>query len=77
MRLFLFLFILYVLYRLSFRYVPHLVRFLLKKVEKRARGSQKAEAHDMIACFTCGTYVSKGLALSESGRYFCSEKCLR
>jgi formylmethanofuran dehydrogenase subunit E len=75
MRLILFLLILYALYRLSFRYLPNLIRFFLKKVEERSRKFPKADAHDMVPCSTCGTYVSESSALSKSGRYFCSEKC--
>ena len=71
MRLILFLLILYLLYRLTFRYLPTLVRFLLAGRSQK----QKEEAHDMIPCSTCGTYMSKGLAFPKSGRYFCSEKC--
>ena len=75
MRLILFLVVLYLLYRLSFRHLPALARFMFKKVEKKAGRPQKEDAHDMIPCSACGIYVSKNQALFELGRYFCGEKC--
>lgn len=75
MRWIVFLLILYLLYQLAFRYLPNLIRFFLKEAEKRSKRFPKADAHDMIPCSACGIYVSKNLALSESGRFFCSEKC--
>lgn len=41
----------------------------------RAVPNPQGEAHDMIPCFRCGTYVSKSAAHSGLAKSFCSEKC--
>ena len=74
MRLILFLFILYLLYRIL-RHLPNLIRFALKLREEKSTRQPRQEAHDMVSCSTCGTYVAASQALSQSGKYYCGEKC--
>jgi len=74
-KLLLILLILYVFYRLFLRFLPGLIRLGMKGVLKKGGESRQGEAHDMAPCSRCGTYMSRDLALAQSGEYYCSEKC--
>ncbi len=39
--------------------------------------NKNKESDDMVACKTCGTYISLNEALLQNGEYFCSNECLK
>ncbi len=49
--------------------------FFNKKRDKTKENDQIEDV--MMACPTCGTYISKDEAILSNGKYFCSEKCLK
>jgi uncharacterized protein len=60
-----------------------LVYFLFIKKKPLPGENQKPkkkkdkESDDMVACKTCGTYISLNEALLQNGEYFCSNECLK
>jgi len=58
-------------------FVVYLV-FFKKNREKDIKDNKHDEITDtMVECPSCGTYVSKEDAILSSGKYFCSQKCLK
>lgn len=52
--------------------------FFKKDREKNIKDKKHDEITDtMVECPTCGTYVSKEDAILSSGKYFCSQECLK
>jgi len=52
--------------------------FFKKNREKDIKDKKHDEITDtMVECPTCGTYVSKEDAILSSGKYFCSQECLK
>lgn len=74
-RFLLFLFLVYVLYRLSFG-PPFRINFMGPmggaKAEKKPR---HPDAEEMVSCVNCGMYVSRREAVVRSGRSFCGGTC--
>jgi uncharacterized protein len=48
---------------------------LTKERNERNKESQKDEESTMVACESCGTYISTEEALMASGKFYCSEQC--
>ena len=44
---------------------------------KKSKKKKEKESDDMVACQTCGTYISLNEALLQNGEYFCSNECLK
>ncbi|BFU78453.1 hypothetical protein ALC152_16680 [Arcobacter sp. 15-2] len=52
--------------------------FFKKAREKNIKDNESDKITDtMLECPTCGTYVSKDDAILSSGKYFCSQECLK
>lgn len=52
--------------------------FFKKDREKNIKDKKNDEITDtMVECPTCGTYVSKEDAILSSGKYFCTQECLK
>lgn len=52
--------------------------FFKKDREKNIKDKKHDEITDtMVECPTCGTYVSKEDGILSSGKYFCSQECLK
>ena len=49
---------------------------LLGENQKPKKKKDK-ESDDMVACKTCGTYISLNEAMLQNGEYFCSNECLK
>ncbi len=53
--------------------------FIKKKTpltkERNEDKKKKDEDETMVACETCGTYISTKEALVASGKFYCSEQC--
>ena len=45
--------------------------------QKPKKKKKDKESDDMVACKTCGTYISLNEALLQNGEYFCSNECLK
>ena len=60
---------------LAFGIVVYLIyKFFIAK--KGKNGDNEMIEDTMVACPTCGTYISKDEAILSNGKYFCSQKCL-
>ena len=52
--------------------------FFKKNRESNIKQDKKDEISDtMVECPTCNVFVSKNEAILSSGKYFCSEECLK
>lgn len=52
--------------------------FFIKKktpLTKERSEHKKEEDETMVACETCGTYISTKEAIVSSGKFYCSEQC--
>ncbi len=45
--------------------------------DKKSNKKKDNKSDDMVACKTCGTYISLNEALLQNGEYFCSNECLK
>lgn len=73
--------IIYLFYSLFLQSLPRLLRFFLnRQFRKMGPVGGKTETQGrvteaMVACQTCGTFVSQSQAVVQKGHSFCSEKC--
>jgi len=51
--------------------------FFKKKRESDIKKKNEEITDTMVECPSCGTYVSKDDAILSSGKYFCSNECLK
>ena len=51
--------------------------FFKKKRESDIKKKNEEITDTMVECPRCGTYVSKDDAILSSGKYFCSNECLK
>ena len=53
--------------------------FIKKKTpltkERNEHKKEKDEDETMVACETCGTYISTKEAIVSSGKFYCSKEC--
>jgi len=58
--------------------VVALVYFIFFKKKPLTQTSPKEEnaSDEMVACHSCGTYVTLEDALLSNGKYYCSQECL-
>ncbi|MDD2567289.1 MAG: PP0621 family protein [Thiovulaceae bacterium] len=58
--------------------VVALVYFIFFKKKPLTNSSQNGDdtGDEMVACHTCGTYVTLEDALLSNGKYYCSQECL-
>lgn len=50
--------------------------FFKKAREKSVKVDEEKIEDEMVACPTCGTYVSKKEGILSNGYYYCSKECL-
>ena len=74
-RFLLFLFLVYVLYRLSFGPPFRLNFFSHMGGTQSKKKSRHPDAEEMVPCANCGMYVSKREAVVRSERSFCGTTC--
>ncbi|OGP17749.1 MAG: hypothetical protein A3I75_01435 [Deltaproteobacteria bacterium RIFCSPLOWO2_02_FULL_50_16] len=71
MRILLFLLLIFLLYQL-WRFSELRAKMIRKKTVKT---QPKIEAHPMVQCQRCETFVPKNESIDYKGRAFCGEKC--
>tara|TARA_B100000927_G_scaffold288536_1_gene283308 strand:+ start:253 stop:441 length:189 start_codon:yes stop_codon:yes gene_type:complete len=53
-----------------------IIFFLIKFINKQKKVNRIFK-NDMESCISCGTFVSKDLAIIKGGEIYCSEKCFK
>jgi len=51
--------------------------FFLIKFYIQSKKAKKITDKRMFSCESCGTYVTKNLAIKRGNQYFCSEDCIK
>jgi hypothetical protein len=74
LRLILFLFLLYVLYLLLRGY--HFGR-TSQSSRRQQKGPSAAQEEELVLDPQCQSYIPKKDAISQAGKFFCSEECAR
>ncbi len=48
-----------------------------KNVTKDREAKKEAQTSDMVECTTCKTFIAIDEAILSSGKYYCSDECLK
>ncbi|MEN4052580.1 MULTISPECIES: PP0621 family protein [Sulfurimonas] len=62
-------------------YIVYIMFFKQKNVEKSSttakKKEQKPQANEMVECANCGVYVEISESILSSGKYYCSDECIK